>query len=59
MMKILVCGSCMPQQFEYKIKDLAAASNQYHLNMINALKEFADVKVLSYIGMNLNGVSDE
>lgn len=57
-MRILVCGSCMPQQFEYKIKDLAAASNQYHLNMIKALKEFSEVEVLSYIGMNLNGVSE-
>jgi len=49
----------MPQQFEYKIRDLAAASNQYHLNMINALKEFSEVKVLSYIGMNLNGVPED
>lgn len=57
-MKILVCGSCMPQQFEYRIKDLAAASNQYHLNMIHALESFAEVKVLSYIGMNLNGVPE-
>lgn len=58
-MKVLVCGSCMPQQFEYKIKDLAAASNQYHLNMIKALKNFADVKVLSYIGMDLNGIHED
>lgn len=58
-MNILVCGSCMPEQFEYEVKDLAAASNQYHLNMINALKSFAQVQVLSYIGMNLNGVSKD
>lgn len=56
-MNILVCGSCMPQEYEYKVRDLAAASNQYHLNMINALKKIGNVKVLSYIGMNLNGVS--
>lgn len=57
-MNILVCGSCLPQEFEGTIKDLAAASNQYHLNMISALQKLGDVKVLSYIGMNLNGVSE-
>jgi glycosyltransferase involved in cell wall biosynthesis len=58
-MNVLVCGSCMPEQFEYEVKDLAAASNQYHLNMIKALKAFAQVQVLSYIGMNLNGTSKD
>ena len=57
-LKILVCGSCLPSEFEYRIKDLAAASNQYHLNMEKALRDLGEVKVLSYIGMNLNGVSE-
>lgn len=57
-MNILVCGSCMPQKYEYLVKDLAAASNQYHLNMIKSLEKIGNVKVLSYIGMNLNGVSE-
>ena len=48
-MNILICGSCLPRKFEGEIEDLSVAGNQYQNNLINSLKKYGNIKVLSYI----------
>ncbi|PKF89110.1 hypothetical protein CW306_07210 [Bacillus sp. BA3] len=56
-MNILLCGSCLPPQYEGKVKFLSPAGNQYQNNLIQALKAHNDVKILSYINVGLDDVS--
>ncbi|QIZ05645.1 glycosyltransferase family 4 protein [Priestia megaterium] len=58
-MKILFCGSCLPPQFERKVKYLSAAGNQYQNNLIKALKAHNEVKIISFINIELEISLDE
>ena len=50
-MKILFCGSVLPEEAETKLQYLSNAGNRFQQNLINALKESGhDVFVCSYIG---------
>lgn len=51
-MNILICGSCISAKFENLVADLSAASNQFQLNMIQALKKHGTVKTLSFINID-------
>ncbi len=52
-MNVLFCGSYLPQLFESKLENLSAAANQFQCNLINELKKYHNVKVISYIGIPL------
>ena len=48
-MKILFCGSNLPDCFEGKVQHLSAAGNQFQNNLIHAMKSNHDVQTISYI----------
>ncbi|MGU8132233.1 glycosyltransferase [Clostridium perfringens] len=58
-MNILFIGSCLPRSFEGKIKHLSAAGNQYQNNLIKSLKKIHNVKVLSYINIDIKNSINE
>lgn len=58
-MNILVCGTCIPPEFEKEVTDLSAAGNQYQVNLIKSLKKIANVKAISFINIDVNGYEDQ
>lgn len=53
-MKILFCGTMVPEETEYKVKDISAAGNRFQNNMIRNL-ERAGYRVVScsFLGMRI------
>lgn len=53
-MKILFCGSMVPEQVEYQVKDISGAGNRFQNNMINNLREAGhEVIECSFLGMKI------
>lgn len=53
-MKILFCGTMLPEKYENIIKDLSSAGNRFQWNFIKALrKQGIEVAILSYVGIPL------
>lgn len=53
-MKILFCGTMVPETIEYQIKNISAAGNRFQNNMINNLKSLGHkVDTVSYIAVNI------
>lgn len=51
-MKILFCGTMVPDKIEYEVKDISAAGNRFQNNMIRNLKEMGhEVVCCTYLGM--------
>lgn len=53
-MNILFCGTCLPRIYEANIKDLSAAGNQYQNNLVKNLSVLGEVKVLTYINIDVS-----
>jgi len=50
--KILFCGSSVPNEIEYQIKDISAAGNRFQNNFVDNLTDLGNaVEVLSFIGV--------
>lgn len=58
-MRILFCGCCLPRKFETRLKDLSVAGNQYQNNLINSLKMYGEVQVLSYVTFPVENLENE
>ncbi len=53
-MKILFCGTMVPEEIEYQVKDISAAGNRFQNNMIRNLKRAGyEVTSCSFLGMNI------
>lgn len=53
-MKILFCGTMVPEEAEYQVKDISAAGNRFQNNMIRNLKRAGyEVASCSFLGMNI------
>lgn len=53
-MKILFCGTMVPERIEYQVKDISAAGNRFQNNMIRNLKEIGyDIVCCTYLGMKI------
>lgn len=51
-MRILYCGTMVPEEIEYEVKDISAAGNRFQNNMIKNIKELGyPIKEMSYIGI--------
>ncbi len=50
-MKILMCGTMVPAEYEVQIEQLSNAGNRFNMNFCKALAEKRKVKFLSYLGM--------
>lgn len=53
-MKILFCGTAVPDTIEYQVKDISAAGNRFQNNMICSLKALGhEVDTVSYVAMEI------
>ena len=53
-MKILFCGTMVPEEIEYQVKDISAAGNRFQNNMIRNLEGMGhEVFRCTYLGMNI------
>lgn len=53
-MKILFCGTMVPEETEYQVKDISAAGNRFQNNMIRNFKRAGyEVVSCSFLGMNI------
>lgn len=51
-MKILFCGTQVPEKIEYKVKNISAAGNRFQNNLIDNMKSCGhEVKECAYIGV--------
>lgn len=52
--KILFCGTMVPEEVEYQVKDISAAGNRFQNNMIRNLERAGyEVASCSFLGMNI------
>ena len=52
--KILFCGTMVPEEVEYQVKDISAARNRFQNNMIRNLERAGyEVASCSFLGMNI------
>lgn len=59
-MRILFCGTILPERYETELKYLSSAANRFQWNMIKALREQGhEVVILSYVGFPLEGGREE
>lgn len=55
-MKILFCGTAVPDSIEYQVRDISAAGNRFQNNMIRNLKDLGhQVDIVSYVAMEIPG----
>lgn len=53
-MKILFCGTMVPEKIEYQVKNISAAGNRFQNNMIRNLREMGhEVVCCTYLGMDI------
>lgn len=53
-MKILYCGTMLPEEIEYQVKDISAAGNRFQNNMIKNMKRAGyQVVSCSFFGMGI------
>lgn len=53
-MKILFCGTMVPEEIEYEVRDISAAGNRFQNNMIRNLKEMGhEIVCCTYLGMDI------
>ena len=53
-MKILFCGTVVPESIEYQVKDISAAGNRFQNNMVCNLKTLGhEVDTVSYVAMEI------
>ena len=53
-MKILFCGTVVPESIEYQVKDISAAGNRFQNNMVCNLKTLGhEVETVSYVAMEI------
>lgn len=53
-MKILFCGTMVPEEIEYQVRDISAAGNRFQNNMIRNLKEMGhEIICCTYLGMDI------
>lgn len=53
-MKILFCGTMVPEEIEYQVKEISAAGNRFQNNMIQNLEEMGHEALrYSYLGMDI------
>lgn len=58
-MKILFCGTMVPEEIEYQVKNISAAGNRFQNNMIRNLKEMGhEVVCCTYLGMDIPQEAD-
>lgn len=56
-MKVLFCGTLLPEKYETRIKHLSSAGNRFQWNFIRGLKKAGvEVIIISFIGIPLDGV---
>ena len=54
LVKILFCGTMVPEKIEYEVKDISAAGNRFQNNMIGNLKQMGhEVVCCTYLGMDI------
>lgn len=59
-MKILFCGTVVPEKYDTKLKYLSPAGNRFQVNFCKELlRQGQAVKILSYIGFPLEGAVPE
>lgn len=53
-MKILFCGTMVPEEIEYMVRDISAAGNRFQNNMIRNLKEMGhELVCCTYLGVEI------
>lgn len=53
-MKIVICGTLVPAQYENRIAQLSNAANRFLVNFIKELKRQNEVEVYSYLGIEVD-----
>lgn len=54
-MKIVICGTVIPKEYELRIKQLSNAANRFLLNIIEAFERLKqDISIVSYVGVDTN-----
>lgn len=54
-MKIIICGTLVPAEYENKIPQLSNAANRFLMNLVKELRRHNEVVVYSYLGIEVNG----
>lgn len=50
-MKLIMCGTMVPSEYENKIQYLSNAANRFQLNFVKEMKKECDISVYSYLGI--------
>lgn len=50
-MKLIMCGTMVPSEYENRIQYLSNAANRFQLNFVKEMKKECEIKVYSYMGI--------
>lgn len=50
-MKLIMCGTMVPSEYENKIQYLSNAANRFQLNFVKEMKKECEIRVYSYLGI--------
>lgn len=50
-MKLIMCGTMVPSEYENRIQYLSNAANRFQLNFVKEMKKECEIKVYSYLGI--------
>lgn len=50
-MKLIMCGTMVPLEYENRIQYLSNAANRFQLNFVKEMKKECEIKVYSYLGI--------
>ena len=53
-MKIVICGTLVPAEYENRIAQLSNAANRFLMNFVKELKRENEVEVYSYLGIDVD-----
>ena len=48
-MKLIMCGTMVPSEYENRIQYLSNAANRFQLNFVKEMKKECEIKVYSYM----------
>ena len=54
-MKLIMCGTVVPSEYENRIQYLSNAANRFQLNFVKEMKKECEIKVYSYLGIAVDG----
>lgn len=50
-MKLIMCGTMVPSEYENRIPDLSNAANRFQMNFLKEMKKECEINVYSYLGI--------